>query len=147
LDLAELGVLEVDDDIFENFDEENIPVIKNIYKRKKGSAEKFMTNQSNRNTFLSSQSLHNTNSLSASHHSNSNSANLNACPDATTTHNAACSGNNNNNFSKNHRNLQKTLGNSKQQHLGYNSKNYIFNSSSFNGSRGIFIYIFLNLFC
>lgn len=55
LDLAELGVLEVDDDIFENFDEENIPVIKNIYKRKKGSAEKFKTNQSNRNMFLSNQ--------------------------------------------------------------------------------------------
>jgi len=31
LDFAELGVMEVDDDIFENFDEENIPVIKNIY--------------------------------------------------------------------------------------------------------------------
>lgn len=55
LDFAELGVLEVDDDIFENFDEENIPVIKNIYKRKKGSAEKFKTNQNNRNKFLNSQ--------------------------------------------------------------------------------------------
>lgn len=62
LDLAELGVLEVDDDIFENFDEENIPVIKNIYKRKKGSAEKFKTNQSNRNMFLNNQN--NTNAQS-----------------------------------------------------------------------------------
>jgi hypothetical protein len=59
LDLAELGVMEVDDDIFENFDEENIPVIKNIYKRKKGSAEKFKTNQNNRNMFLNNQNIHN----------------------------------------------------------------------------------------
>jgi len=59
LDFAELGVMEVDDDIFENFDEENIPVIKNIYKRKKGSAEKFKTNQNNRNVFLSNQNNNN----------------------------------------------------------------------------------------
>jgi hypothetical protein len=60
-DLDELGVLEADDDIFENFDEENIPVIKNIYKRKKSSAEKFKTNQSNRNNFLNNQNhqIHN----------------------------------------------------------------------------------------
>lgn len=62
LDLDELGVLEVDDDIFENFDEENIPIIKNIYKRKKCSAEKFKINTNNRNVPIlnkkSQQSYH-----------------------------------------------------------------------------------------
>lgn len=75
LDLAELGVLEVDDDIFENFDEENIPVIKNIYKRKKGSAEKFKTNQSNRNIFLSSQNNQNAPNYNGTNSSNSASTN------------------------------------------------------------------------
>lgn len=51
--LEQLGVIEVHDEIFENFDEENIPVIKNIYKRKKGSAEKFKTNQTARNLLMS----------------------------------------------------------------------------------------------
>jgi hypothetical protein len=53
LSLEELGVFEVEDEIFENFDEENIPVIKNIYKRKKGSAEKLKTNQTTRNLLMS----------------------------------------------------------------------------------------------
>ena len=49
-----MGVFEADDDVFDDFDEENIPVIKNIYKRKKGSAEKLKTNQGIR-TLLNSQ--------------------------------------------------------------------------------------------
>jgi hypothetical protein len=51
--LEDLGVLEVEDEIFENFDEDNIPVIKNIYQRKKGSAEKLKTNQTARNLLMS----------------------------------------------------------------------------------------------
>jgi hypothetical protein len=51
--LEDLGVFEVEDEIFENFDEDNIPVIKNIYRRKKGSAEKLKTNQSARNLLMS----------------------------------------------------------------------------------------------
>jgi len=53
ISLEELGVFEVEDEIFENFDEDNIPVIKNIYKRKKGSAEKLKTNQTTRNLLMS----------------------------------------------------------------------------------------------
>jgi hypothetical protein len=53
ISLEELGVFEVEDEIFENFDEDNIPVIKNIYKRKKGSAEKLKTNQKARNLLMS----------------------------------------------------------------------------------------------
>ena len=64
LDLDELGVIEVDDDIFENFDEENIPVIKNIYKRKKCSAEKYKTNKNSKNVNLLIQNNMNTNNLS-----------------------------------------------------------------------------------
>lgn len=53
LSLEELGVIEVNEEIFDNFDEDNIPVIKNIYKRKKGSAEKLKTNQNARNLLMS----------------------------------------------------------------------------------------------
>jgi hypothetical protein len=53
--LEELGVFEVEDDIFENFDEENVPVIKNIYNRKKGSAEKLKTNQNARALLMSNR--------------------------------------------------------------------------------------------
>ena len=57
-------MIEVDDDIFENFDEENIPVIKNIYKRKKCSAEKYKTNKNSKNVNLLIQNNMNTNNLS-----------------------------------------------------------------------------------
>jgi hypothetical protein len=53
--LEELGVFEAEDEIFENFDEENIPVLKNMYRRKKGSAEKLKTNQNARNLLMSNQ--------------------------------------------------------------------------------------------
>lgn len=58
MSLEDLGVIEVDDEIFENFDEDNIPVIKNIYKRKKGSAEKLKTNQNARNLLMSNHNNH-----------------------------------------------------------------------------------------
>jgi hypothetical protein len=54
LSLEDLGVFEAEDEIFDNFDEENIPVIKNLYRRKKGSAEKLKTNQNARNLLMSS---------------------------------------------------------------------------------------------
>ena len=59
--LEELGVFEAEDEIFDNFDEENIPVIKNVYKRKKGSAEKLKTNQNTRNLFMSNNNVPNNN--------------------------------------------------------------------------------------
>lgn len=55
--LEELGVFEAEDEIFDNFDEENIPVIKNVYKRKKGSAEKLKTNQNTRNLLMSNHNV------------------------------------------------------------------------------------------
>lgn len=54
LSLEDLGVFEAEDEIFDNFDEDNIPVIKNMYRRKKGSAEKLKTNQNARNLLMSS---------------------------------------------------------------------------------------------
>jgi hypothetical protein len=56
--LEDLGILEVEEEIFENFDEDNIPVIKNLYKRKKGSAEKLKTNQTARNLLMSNVNKH-----------------------------------------------------------------------------------------
>jgi hypothetical protein len=61
ISLEELGVFEAEDEIFENFDEENIPVIKNVYKRKKGSAEKLKTNQNTRNLLMSNHNVPNNN--------------------------------------------------------------------------------------
>ena len=75
-DLADLGVLEADDDIFENFDEENIPVIKNIYKRKKCSAEKFRTKQN----FSRNGNITNNNNKNNNVNCNSDLDNLNSSP-------------------------------------------------------------------
>jgi hypothetical protein len=58
LSLEDLGVFEVEHEIFENFDEDNIPVLKNNYKRKKGSAEKLKTNQTARNLLMSNHPNH-----------------------------------------------------------------------------------------
>jgi hypothetical protein len=73
----ELGVFEVEDEIFENFDEENIPIIKNIYKRKKGSAEKLKTNQNTRNLLMSTQNYNNNNQYYRNEtHNNTNRYNM-----------------------------------------------------------------------
>jgi len=53
LSLEDLGVVEVEDEIFDNFDDDNIPVLKNTYSRKKGSSEKLKTNQTTNNLLMS----------------------------------------------------------------------------------------------
>ena len=74
ISLEELGVFEVEGEIFDNFDEENIPVIKNIYKRKKGSAEKLKTNQNTQNLLMST--MNNMNNMN-NHNIQSNMNNYN----------------------------------------------------------------------
>ena len=61
LTLEDLGVKEVDENIFDNFDEENIPVLKKNSVRCKGYAAKFKTNQNSRTLLMSEQIQQNNN--------------------------------------------------------------------------------------
>ena len=59
LTLEDLGVKEVDENIFDNFDEENIPILKKNNVRCKGYAAKFKTNQNSRTLLMSEQQQNN----------------------------------------------------------------------------------------
>ena len=53
LSLEDLGVVEVDDEVFDNFDDKNIPVLKKSCVRTKGYAAKLKTNQNSRSLLMS----------------------------------------------------------------------------------------------
>ncbi|MCQ2821151.1 MAG: hypothetical protein MJ252_28155, partial [archaeon] len=53
LSLEDLGVVEVGDDVFEDFDDKNIPILKNNCVRSKGFAAKLKTNQNSRSLLMS----------------------------------------------------------------------------------------------
>ena len=72
LSLEELGVKEVDDDIFgENFDESKVPILKKNNVRCKGYAAKFKTNQNSR-ALLMSEHVRENNSKNSNNDSNNN---------------------------------------------------------------------------
>ena len=72
LSLEELGVKEVDDDIFgENFDESKVPILKKNNVRCKGYAAKFKTNQNSR-PLLMSEHVRDNNSKNSNNDSNNN---------------------------------------------------------------------------
>ena len=72
LSLEELGVKEVDDDIFgENFDESKVPILKKNNVRCKGYAAKFKTNQNSR-PLLMSEHVRENNSKNSNNDSNNN---------------------------------------------------------------------------
>ena len=72
LSLEELGVKEVDDDIFgEDFDESKVPILKKNNVRCKGYAAKFKTNQNSR-ALLMSEHVRENNSKNSNNDSNNN---------------------------------------------------------------------------
>ena len=79
LSLEDLGVKEVDDDIFgENFDESKVPILKKNNVRCKGYAAKFKTNQNSRALLMSEHVRgNNSNNNSNSETKNNNSINNN----------------------------------------------------------------------
>ena len=99
LSLEELGVKEVDDDIFgENFDESKVPILKKNNVRCKGYAAKFKTNQNSR-PLLMSEHVRDNNSKNSNNDSNNN---LNI-------------DNNNNNISNNSGNINLSINNAQNK--------------------------------
>ena len=99
LSLEDLGVKEVDDDIFgENFDESKVPILKKNNVRCKGYAAKFKTNQNSRALLMSEHVRgNNSSNNSNSDSNNNNSINNNIILDDNNGNN----NNNNNNRSNN----------------------------------------------
>ena len=77
LSLEDLGVTEVDDDIFgENFDESKVPILKKNNVRCKGYAAKFKTNQNSR-ALLMSDHVRGNNSINNSNNESNNNNSIN----------------------------------------------------------------------
>ena len=78
LSLEDLGVKEVDDDIFgENFDESKVPILKKNNVRCKGYAAKFKTNQNSRALLMSEHVRNNSNNSNNDSNSNTNNNSIN----------------------------------------------------------------------
>ena len=97
LSLEELGVKEVDDDIFgENFDESKVPILKKNNVRCKGYAAKFKTNQNSRALLMSEHVRGNNSSNNSNNDSNNNSVNNNINNNIIMDNNNGNNSNNNN---------------------------------------------------
>ena len=104
LSLEELGVKEVDDDIFgENFDESKVPILKKNNVRCKGYAAKFKTNQNSR-PLLMSEHVRENRSKNSNNDSNNN---LNIENNNINNNDNININNNNNNIIKNNIPLQE----------------------------------------
>ena len=107
LSLEDLGVKEVDDDIFgENFDESKVPILKKNCVRCKGYAAKFKTNQNSRPLLMSEHvrgNNLNNNSNNDSNNTNNNSINNNIIIDNNM--------NNNNNINNNENIINNNINN------------------------------------
>ena len=101
LSLEELGVKEVDDDIFgENFDESKVPILKKNNVRCKGYAAKFKTNQNSR-ALLMSEHVRENHSKNSNNDSNNN---LNIDNNNANINNNINLNNNNGNINQNNNN-------------------------------------------
>ena len=141
LSLEELGVKEVDDDIFgENFDESKVPILKKNNVRCKGYAAKFKTNQNSRPLLMSDHVRRNNsnNNSNNENNNNNNSINNNIIIDNNNINNSNNNNNNinninnNNHFQENNQNIEnnsnnKILNLSKNNNVIYGKNNLIVN--------------------
>ena len=136
LSLEDLGVKEVDDDIFgENFDESKVPILKKNNVRCKGYAAKFKTNQNSRALLMSEHVRgNNSNSNSNSESNNNNSINNNIDSNINNNNNLSNNINNKmffpeNNQIENNSNNNIILNINKNNNIIYGNNNLIINES------------------
>ena len=128
LSLEDLGVKEVDDDIFgENFDESKVPILKKNCVRCKGYAAKFKTNQNSRPLLMSE-------------HVRGNNLNCNSNNDSNNTNNNSINNNlimdNNINSTNNNNNNENIINNNINNNIHFPDVN-LNNNNILNGNNGV----------